>query len=105
MGKLQDAMEECERDTARLIGAGAARRLAKWRQYQGSDGALVEYVQRLIRGTKNGNGFDLERQKGLSLERIVIDRCPELFTDADKAQAAATLGLSGPGKPTDAAGL
>jgi hypothetical protein len=96
VGKLQPFLEECERDTARLIGAGAAGRLAKWRRHATSDAELIVFVRRLLRGKGVANGWELDQKKGLSLERIVLDHCPELFGADDKEVAAKTLGRTSP---------
>jgi hypothetical protein len=91
---LRTALEECEDDTRRLIGVGAAYRLAAWRK-QRSESDLIKYVRKLIRGKSGSNGHEIHRKGGLSLERIVLEKCPELFNDDDKAIAGATLGLPG----------
>ncbi len=65
------------------IGSGAAD----------SQVDLIEYVQRLLWGEHCGNGQQLDRQGGLSLERIVFDRLPGLFGESDREQAKRTLGI------------
>ena len=88
---LEELLKECEADTARIISQGAANRLATWRQYSGNEQALVGFVQRVLRGESRVNGWKLDRSDGLSLERIVLDRLPDLFTEDDKEQARLTL--------------
>jgi hypothetical protein len=83
----------CEEDTARLLGQGAANRLANWRQYAGDQGELVAFIQRVLRGDSRSNGWELDKKGGLSLERIVIEHCPELFTQDDIHEAEETLGI------------
>ena len=90
---LEELLNECENDTARIIGQGAANRLAAWRQCSGNEQALVGFVQRVLRGERRLNGWKLDRSDGFSLERIVLDRLPDLFTEDDKEQARLTLGL------------
>jgi len=88
-------LERCEEDTRRLLGGIAAHRLGNWRRHVWtSQQALIEYVQQLLWGARCDNGRKLERQGGLSLERIVLDHCPDLFTDSDRQQAKRTLGMS-----------
>jgi len=90
---LEELLGECERDTARIIGKPAANRLAKWRQYRGDKQSLVRFVQRVLCGQSRVNGWRLDQRGGLSLERVVLDRLPDLFTEEDKGQARQTLGL------------
>ena len=87
-----DLLQRCEDDTRRLLGPLAAQRLGNWRRHASSQTALVEYVQRLLWGEHCENGRKLDRQGGLSLERIVIGHAPNLFTAADREQAERTLG-------------
>jgi hypothetical protein len=93
MADLVALLQRCEDDTLEFLGYGAAQRLGHWRNYAGSQEALVEYIQRLLWGEHCQNGKRLDDQGGLSLERIVLDHCPELFEDSDKQQARRTLGL------------
>jgi hypothetical protein len=86
-------LEECENDTKEMIGQGAANRLARWRQYAHDEEALVAFVQRVIHGGSRANGWKLDQHGRLSLERIVLDRRPDLFTEEDKRQAKETLGI------------
>ena len=90
---LRQLVEKCEEDTARIVGQGAANRLAKWRRYAEGEEALIEFVQRVIRGKKRSNGWLIDQKGGLSLERIVLDHVPELFTEEDKREERSTLGI------------
>lgn len=90
---LVQLMGECEADTARIIGQGAANRLANWRTYIHDEEALIEFVRRVIRAESRANGWELDQRRGLSLERIVLDHVPHLFTEEDKQQARETLGI------------
>ncbi len=93
MSTLIELMEKCEADTKELINAGAAVRLANWRKYRDNQELLVQYIQRVIRSNRS-NGWKLESKGGLNLERIVIDHCPELFTEEDVGVAKENMGLS-----------
>lgn len=87
-------LARCETDTARLLSQGTANRLANWRQHQNNQPELVVYIQKVLRGDGRSNGWELEQKGGLSLERIVIEHCSELFTEDDIREAKATLGIS-----------
>jgi hypothetical protein len=88
---LSNQLAQCELDTRHAINAGAANRLAKWRQYQ-TENELVQFIQRTIRNQNSmTNGWELERQGLKSLESIVIDN-PALFTEEDIQIATQTLG-------------
>lgn len=91
---LKTLVQQCEDDTRRLLGYGAAQRLGNWRRHATTDDELVAYIQRLLRGPHRDNGWELKRLGGLSLEGIVIDHRPDLFTEDDRNEARRTLGLS-----------
>lgn len=94
--KLKDLIrliQQCEHDTRRLLGSGAAQRLGKWKYHTQSLRSLVEYIEQLLWGEHCQNGKRLDQQGGLSLERIVLDHRPELFSEADLQQAKRTLGI------------
>lgn len=91
---LAALLQTCEGDTRRLLGHLAAERLGHWRRYAGSEKAMAEYIQRLVWGDHCENGKKLDQQGGLSLERIVLDHRPDLFTEADFQQAKRTLGIA-----------
>ena len=79
---LHEELTQCERDTRQIIGAGAAKRLACWQRYP-TEAELVQFIQRTIRNDRNNaNGFELEQNKKLSLESIVLAN-PDLFTEDD----------------------
>lgn len=92
MPDLVALLGQCEDDTRRLLGHLAAERLGNWRRHVGSQQALVEYIQRLLWGEHCANGKKLDHQGGLSLERIVLDHAPQLFSEGDRQQAKRTLG-------------
>jgi hypothetical protein len=85
-------LKQCETDTHRLLGAGAAARLANWQNYNGAD--LVTFVQRVISGSRRNNGWELYQKGGRSLEQIVIDCGVPPFNEDDILEAKKTLGLS-----------
>jgi hypothetical protein len=88
---IRDQLAQCEEHTRRVLGQGAANRLANWRQYE-QEGDLVQFIQRTIRNQDNlANGWELDRQGLVSLELIVITN-PRLFTTEDVQIAMRTLG-------------
>ena len=89
---LREQLAKCESDTRHLIGAGAANRLANWRQYQ-SDLDLIQFIQRTIRKPfAMANGWELHKSGLTSLESIVLSN-RGLFVDDDIDIASKTLGL------------
>lgn len=89
---LERLLSICEDDTRRLINGRAAGALGRWRHYQ-SDDERVQFIKKLIRSSDGrANGFEIDRLGGISLESIVLDHAPELFSRDDKAVAAETLG-------------
>lgn len=93
MEDLVALLQRCEDDTRRILGQVAGQRLGNWRKNAGSQLALIEYVQRLLWGEHCANGRKLDQQGGLSLERIVLDHLPNLFTEPDRDQVRRTLGI------------
>ena len=93
MEDLVSLLQRCEDDTRRLLGHLAAQRLGNWRKHASSQTELTEYIQRLLWGEHCANGRKLDQQGGLSLERIVLDHMPHLFSEPDRDQARRTLGI------------
>lgn len=93
MPELVVLLQRCEADTRRLLGHLAAQKLGNWRNHTSSQTALTEYIQQLLWGEHCANGRKLDRQGGLSLERIVLDHLPNLFVEPDREQARRTLGI------------
>ena len=93
MCDLVALLQQCEDDTCRFLGRKEANRLGNWRNHAESEAALVTYIRKLLTGDHRLNGWKLENSNGLSLERIVIDRCPQLFEKQDREEARKTLGL------------
>ena len=94
MQKLQSLLQQCEDDTRAVLGHVAAQRLGNWRRHLTSQDALVLYVRQLLWGEHCANGRTLDQRGRLSLERIVIDHCADLFSDSDREQAKRTLGIA-----------
>ena len=89
--ELVKLMKECQDDTLAILGPGAARRLAHWQKYESDLAGLVHFIQERLKTDRRENGRKLELATKLSLERIVIYHCPELFTEVDIEWAKATL--------------
>ena len=91
LGELVELMRQCQEDTLAILGAGAAGRLAHWQKHESALADLVRFIQERLRKDSRENGRKLELASRLSLERIVIYHCPELFTQDDIEWATATL--------------
>jgi len=90
--ELREYLIQCELDTRNMISPNAANRLAQWRNCQSVE-KLTSFIQRMIRKEENKvNGWEISRRNGISLESIVLDHCPDLFSPEDKQIAAETLG-------------
>jgi len=88
---IRDQLIICEAHTRRVLGHGAANRLANWRKYE-NETELVQFIQRLIRNPNNlSNGWELDRRGLVSIESIVISNSKE-FTEEDVQIAKRTLG-------------
>jgi hypothetical protein len=94
MHTLEELLHRCQEDTARICSQGAANRLGNWRRYKGNQPELIAFIQRCIRGNESRlNGWLLDIGGGLSLERIVLDHCSQLFDESDLWEARRTLKL------------
>jgi len=88
---LRDLIARCQQDIRDLCGHENAAWLARWQQCP-TDRELVRLIQRLIwNDHARINGRSIARAGGLSLELIVLNYCPELFTQADIKIARDTL--------------
>jgi hypothetical protein len=90
---LEELLQKSEQDLARIIGNAAARRLAKWREHEGNYLRLIPFVQWRLRIEDKEIARELEKEGGLSLERIALDYYPEFFNASDLQQAMRTLGI------------
>jgi hypothetical protein len=94
MPTLAELLAQCQDDTHRICGAGAAKRLGAWRKLQQIDAELISFIQRALRQSNGrGNGYRLHCARRLSLEAIVLNQLPELFTEDDRCIARETLGI------------
>ncbi len=91
LAELVKLMEQCQADTLETLAQGAAGRLANWQKHESDLPRLLRFVKERLRAEARENGRKLELSGKLSLERIVVHRCPELFDDEDIAWASATL--------------
>jgi hypothetical protein len=88
---LTELLQQCQDETAKVIGPGAAGRLAHWQECRFDEPKLVHFVQGKLRTEKRENGRKLELAGRLSLERIVVYHRPDLVTEEDIIWAKATL--------------
>lgn len=87
-------MRQCETDTREVIGPGAAKMLARWQRHETDLDRLVKFIHDRIHGKGALNGWKLEQHKRLSLERIVFQHCPELFSPSDVRKAMQNVGVT-----------
>jgi len=91
LSELVKLMEKCQGDTLETLGPGAAGRLANWQKHESDLDRLLRFIKQRLRAEARENGRKLELSNKLSLERIVVSYCPELFDDEDITWARATL--------------
>ena len=89
--ELVKLMEQCQEHTLEILGPGAAGRLANWQKHESNLEALVQFIKDRLRSDRRENGRKLEQSERVSLERIVVYHCPELFDPDDIEWAKATL--------------
>jgi hypothetical protein len=88
---LEDLLYKCEEDTERIIGLAEAKRIGKWREFQGNYLRIIPFVQWRIRVGNEEVATKLDKEGGLSLERIALDYYPEFFNLGDIQQAKKNL--------------
>ena len=89
---LEQLLQKCEEDISRIVGSNAARRLGKWREYEGNYLRLIPFVQWRLRIEDKEIARKLDKEGGLSLERIALDYYPEFFNASDLQEARRALG-------------
>lgn len=88
---IEKMLENCEEDTHRFVGYGAATRMSDWRSCD-SEKERVKFIQSEIRKSNNSSiGFAVHLNGGTSLESIVLSY-PEMFTDEDYDIASSHIG-------------
>ena len=92
LNDLVALMRQCEADTRDILGKPAANALAHWQQYETDLDRLVKFIHDRIYSDKRANGWTLEQNNRLSLERIVAFHCTELFSPSEIRHARETLG-------------
>lgn len=90
---LEELLQQCEQDTARIIGQAEAKRLGKWREHKGNYLRLIPFVQWRLRAENKEIAQKLDKEGYLCLERIALDYYPEFFNASDLQEAKRTLGL------------
>ena len=90
---LEQLLQKCEEDISRIVGSNAARRLGKWREYEGNYLRLIPFVQWRLRIEDKEIARKLDKEGGLSLERIALDYYPEFFNASDLQEARRALGV------------
>ena len=90
---LEQLLTKWEEDTERIIGPVEAKRIGKWREFEGNYLRLIPFVQWRIRVGNEEITQKLDNKGGLSLERIALDYYPEFFNPGDLQQAKKNLGI------------
>ena len=90
---LEQLLQRCEEDMERIVGGSAAKSLGKWREHQGNYLRLIPFVQWRLSAANKEAVRKLDREGGLSLERIALDYYPEFFNPSDLQEARRTLGI------------
>ncbi|MCG6918808.1 MAG: hypothetical protein LJE89_14835 [Deltaproteobacteria bacterium] len=88
---LEELLYKVEEDTERIIGSAEAKRVGKWREFEGNYLRIIPFVQWRIRVGNEEIATKLDNEGGLSLERIAIDYYPEFFNPGDIQQAKKNL--------------
>lgn len=90
---LEELLYKCEEDTERIIGSVEAKRIAKWREFEGNYLRVIPFVQWRLRVGNEEIATKMDHEGGLSLERIALDYYPEFFNGSDIQQARKNLGI------------
>jgi hypothetical protein len=90
---LEALLHKCEQDIERIMGPAEAKRMGKWRDFEGNYLRLIPFVQWRLRVGNKEFVQKLDQEGGLSLERIALDYYPEFFNAGDLQQAKKNLGV------------
>jgi hypothetical protein len=90
---LEELLHKCEEDTVRIIGSAEAKRVGKWREFEGNYLRIIPFVQWRLRVGNEEIATKLDSEGGLTLERIALDYYPEFFNAGDIQQAKRNLGI------------
>lgn len=92
---LEELLQKWEEDAAMILGPVEAKRLAKWREFEGNYPRLIPFVQWRLRSDNKQIARRLDKEGGLTLERIALDYYPEFFNAGDLEEARRTLRIDG----------
>lgn len=90
---LEELLHQCQEDIERIMGPAEAKRMGKWREFEGNYLRLIPFVQWRLRVANEEFSQRLDKEGGLSLERIALDYYPEFFNPSDLQQAKKNLGI------------
>ena len=90
---LEELLQKWEQDAVTILGPAEAKRLGKWREFEGNYPRLIPFVQWRLRSDNKQIAQRLDREGGLTLERIALDYYPEFFNPGDLQEARKTLGI------------
>jgi len=86
-------MEQAETDTRQYLGPAIAAQLSYWRQHASySEGDLMRFLKEWLRREQASRVLTIERNGGISVEKIVLDFYPERFTEEERQLARKALG-------------
>ena len=90
---LTALMEQAEADTHRYLGPAIGAKLSYWRQHASySEGDLMRFLKEWLRRDQASRVLTIERNGGISVEKIVLDFYPERFTEEERQLARKALG-------------
>ena len=92
---LEELLQKWEEDAAMILGPVEAKRLAKWREFEGNYPRLIPFVQWRLRSDNKQIARRLDEEGALTLERIALDYYPEFFNAGDLEEARKTLRIEG----------
>lgn len=91
---LTELLEKAEKDTRSILGNAVGASLATWRQMASyAEADVVRFLKEWLRRPDAQRVRLMDRESGLSVERIVLDHYPERFSPEDHRIAKKSLGI------------
>jgi phosphoribosylglycinamide formyltransferase 1 len=91
---LTELLEKAEKDTRSILGTSVGALLATWRQMASyAEADLIRFLKEWLRRPDSLRVRLMDREGGLSVERIVLDYYPERFSPDDHRVARKSLGI------------
>jgi phosphoribosylglycinamide formyltransferase-1 len=93
---LPQLLEKAEDDHRGVLGSIIASQLGSWRSHlESSEGDLMRFLKEWLRRPDPNRVRLVDRDGGMSVEKIVLDHYPERFTPEERAIARKTLNRQG----------